>query len=189
MGQMVWPAATTTTTTTILEPQGNVSTIDTTEYISRTQGASKPHLRPINKYNSQNYKSTTSYDRHRKSGLQPSPLLLTLFTLHTTATHPAPSPTHYHTPPATKYLITHQTTVELYSNPLPLQAIPFTTSSSSTPTQSLHPPQTPALTPQKHYHTFPRIIIPPQSHTPHPALQYPGWVPANDTKGHNCVWP
>ena len=32
----------------ILGPQGNVTTIDASEYISRTQGASKPHLRPRN---------------------------------------------------------------------------------------------------------------------------------------------
>ena len=33
--------------------------------------------------------------------------------------------------------------------------------------QCLHPPQTSTLAPQTHYHTFPRITIPPQSHTPH----------------------
>ena len=42
----------------------------------------------------------------------PPPLLI-LPTQHTTATHPAPSPTHYHTPPAMQYLTTHQTTVPL----------------------------------------------------------------------------
>ena len=41
------------------------------------------------------------------------------------------------------------------------------TSPSSTPTQSFHPPQTSSLTPQTHYPTFPRIVIPPQSHSPH----------------------
>ena len=35
------------------------------------------------------------------------PTLLTLPTQHTTANHPAPSLTHYHTPPATQYLTTH----------------------------------------------------------------------------------
>ena len=35
-------------TQSILEPQGNVTTIDASEYISRVQGASKPHLRPRN---------------------------------------------------------------------------------------------------------------------------------------------
>ena len=54
--------------------------------------------------------------------------LLTLPTQHTTATQPAPSPTHYLTPPATQYLTTHQTTVPLYPNPPPLHAIPNTTS-------------------------------------------------------------
>ena len=95
------------------------------------------------------------------------PPLLTLPTQHTTTTHSAPSPTHYHTPPVTQYLTTHQTTVPLYRNPPPLHAIPYTTSPSSTPAQSLHPPQASALTPQTHYPTFHRIVIPPQSHTPH----------------------
>ena len=40
-------------------------------------------------------------------------------------------------------------------------------SPSSTPTQSFHPPRTSALAAQTHYPTFPRIVIPPQSHTPH----------------------
>ena len=95
------------------------------------------------------------------------PLLLPLPTQHTTATHPALSSTHYHTLPAMQYLTTHQTTVPLYPNPPPLHAIPYTTSPSSTPTQSLHPPQISALAPQTHYPTFPRIVIPPQFHTPH----------------------
>ena len=93
--------------------------------------------------------------------------LLTLPTQHTTSTHSAPPPTHYHTPPATQYLTTHQNTVPLYINPLPLNFIPYATSPSSTPTRSLHPPQTSALALQTHYPTFPRIVIPPQSHTPH----------------------
>ena len=95
----------------------------------------------------------------------PQPLL-TLNTQYTTATHPAQSSTHYHTPPPTQYLTTHQTTVPLYPNHPPLHAIPYTTSSSSTP-QSLHPSLTSALAPQTHYASFPCIIIPPQSHTPH----------------------
>ena len=70
-------------------------------------------------------------------------------------------------PRATHYLTTHQTTVPLYPNPPPIHAINYTTSPSSTPTRSLHPPQTSALTPQKHYPTVPHIIISPQSHTPH----------------------
>ena len=32
----------------ILGPQGNVTTIDASQYISRAQGRSKPHLRPRN---------------------------------------------------------------------------------------------------------------------------------------------
>ena len=99
------------------------------------------------------------------------PPLLTLPTQHTTTTHPSPSPTHYHTPPPTQYLTTHQTTVPLYPNPPALHAIPYTTSSSSTPTQSLHPPLTSALAPQTHDPSFPRIFIPPQSHTPHLNIQ------------------
>ena len=43
----------------------------------------------------------------------------------------------------------------------------YTTSSSSTTTQFLHLPETSALAHQTHYPTFPRIVIPPQSHTPH----------------------
>ena len=81
------------------------------------------------------------------------PPLLTLSTQHTTATHPATSPTHFHTPPATQYLTTHQTTVPLYPNPPPLHSIPHATSPSSTSTQSVHPPQTSALAPQTHYPT------------------------------------
>ena len=68
-----------------------------------------PYCDPGTEYNSANYKWTTSYDLHTKSGFQPPPPLLTLPIQHTTATHPAPSPTHYHTPPATQYLTTHQT--------------------------------------------------------------------------------
>ena len=114
---------------------------------------------PGTKFYSPNYKS--------KSGLQPPPPLIILTTQHTTANHPAPSPTHYHTPHPTQYLTTHHTTVPLYPNPPPPHAIPYKTSSSSTPTQSLHPPQTSALAPQTHYTAFPCIIIPPQSHTLH----------------------
>ena len=91
------------------------------------------------------------------------PPLLTLLTEHTTA----PTPTHYHTSPATQYLTTHQTTVPLYPNPPPLHAIPLTTSPSSTPTQSLHTPQTSALAPQTHYPIFLHIVTQPQSFTPH----------------------
>ena len=80
---------------------------------------------------------------------------------------PCPLTNSYHTPPPTQYLTTHQTIVPLYPNPPPLHAIPYTTSSSSTPTQSLHPPLTSPLAPQTHYPSFPSIVIPPQSHTPH----------------------
>ena len=95
------------------------------------------------------------------------PPLLTLPTKHATETHPAPSPTHYHTPPPTQYLTTPQTTVPLYPNPPPLHATPYTTSSSSTPAQSLHPPLISALALKTKYHSFSRIVIPPQSHTSH----------------------
>ena len=119
------------------------------------------------KYNSTNYKSKASYDQNTKSGLQPPPTLVNTPHPAYYRHSPCPSPTHYHTPPATQYLTTHQTTVPLYPNPPPLHYIPYTTSPSSTPTQSLHPPQTSALAPQTHYPTFPRIVIPPQSHTAH----------------------
>ena len=100
------------------------------------------------------------------------PHLLTLSTQHTTTTHPAPSPTHYHTPPTMQYLTTHQTTVPLNPNPPPLHAISYPTSSPSTHTQSLHPPQTSALTPQTHYPIFPTIVshINPTSHTSIPRM-------------------
>ena len=94
------------------------------------------------------------------------PPLLTLPTQHATATHPAPSPTHYHTPPDMQYLATHQTSVSLYPNPPSLHAIPYITSSSSAPTQSLHLPQTSALAPRTHYPSVPHIVITPQSHIP-----------------------
>ena len=143
-----------------------------------------PTCDPGTKYNSTNYKSTTCYDQKNNLAYNRPTLFLTLPTQHTTATHPAISPTHYHTPPATQYLTTHQTTVPLYPNPPPLHAIPYTASPSSTSTQSLHPPQRSALAPQIHYPNVSRIVIPPQSHTPH--LNTQDVVPANDTKGHNC---
>ena len=132
----------------------------------RAQGASKPHLRP-------RYQVQLPELQSNNNLWSPHKIWLTTAShpcytpQHATATHPAPSPTHYHTPPPTQYLTTHQTTVPLHSNPPPLNAIPYTTSSSSTLTQSLHPPVTSALTPQSHYPSFPRIVIPPQSHTPH----------------------
>ena len=57
----------------ILGPQANVTKIDDSEYISRAQGASKPHLRPRNQVQLHEIKSTTSYDQMTKSGLQPPP--------------------------------------------------------------------------------------------------------------------
>ena len=137
-----------------------------------------PTCDPGHKYNFSNHKSTTSYDRHTKSGLQLPPFLLTLLNQHTTATHPAPSPTHYHTPPLMRYLTTHQTTVPLYPNNPRHHAIPYTTSSSSTPTQSLHLPQTSALSLQTHYHPFPTILLNLTPHTSIPRMgtseQYKG---------------
>ena len=132
------------------------------------------------------YESTTSYDRYTKSFLQPP---LTLVNTPHTAGHrhsPSPSPTHYHTPPPTQYLTIPQTTVPLYPNPPPLHAFPYTTSSSSTPTQSLHSPLTSALTPRTHYPSFSPIVIPPQSHTTHLNTQ-DGY--ANNTRGPNCERP
>ena len=62
---------------------------------------------------------------------RPQPLLI-LPTQRNTTTHPAASPTHYHPPHSTQYLTAHQTTFPLYPNPLPLHAIPYTASKSST---------------------------------------------------------
>ena len=109
------------------------------------KGASKPHLRPRNQVQLYELQINTKLLSKHKIWLTTAPPLLTLPTQHTTAIQPAPSPTHYHTPPATQYLTTDQTTVALYHNPPPLHAISYTTSPSSTPTQSLHPPQTSAL--------------------------------------------
>ena len=128
------------------------------------------------KYNSTNYKETTSYEQNTKSSLQPP---LTVVNTPHPAYHlfvglvalPAPSPTHYHTPPATQYLTTHQTTVPLYPNPPPLHSIPYATSNICTRTTN--------TLSYFSLHRYPTSI-------PHPTPQYPGWVPANDTKGHNC---
>ena len=110
------------------------------------------------------------------------PPLLTLPTQHATSSQPAPSPTHYHIPPPTQYLTTHQTTVPLYHNPhhsmLSLiqpahphsYSIPFSASNIC-----IHTPNTLSFS----LHCHPTSI-------PHPTPQYPGWVPANDTDGHNC---
>ena len=135
-----------------------------------------PTCDPGIKYNALDNKSATSYDCQTKSGFNTKlpPPLLTLPTHHTTATHPAPSPTHYHTAPPTQCLTSHQTTVPLYPNEPPFHDIPYTTSSSLTLTQSLQPPQTTPLTPKTHYPTFPHFIVPPQ---------YPRFVRANDTMG------
>ena len=133
----------------------------------------KAHANPTfgsgTKYNSPNCKSTTSYDRHTKSGLKPPPTLVNIPqpACHRHPRYVAPSPNHYHTPLPTQYLTTPRTTVPLYPNPPPLHAIPYITSSSSTPTQSVHPPLTSALAPQIYYPSFSRIVIPPQSHAPH----------------------
>ena len=55
----------------------------------------------------------------------------------------------------------------MYPNAPTLHAVPFATSSSSTPTQSFHPPRTSTLSPQTHYPAIPLIVITPQPHTPH----------------------
>ena len=144
------------------------------EYISRAQGASKPYLRPRNKL-----QLPKQQINHKL--WSPNKIWLTLPTQHTTA----PSPTDYHTTPATKYLTTHQTTVSLYSNPPPLHAsynqpilnsylIPSSSSNICT--------RIPNTLSYFSLHRHPTSI-------PHPTPQYPGWVPANDTKGHNYEWP
>ena len=83
------------------------------------------------------------------------PTLATLSPSIQPSLYPAPSATHYHTPPPTQY----PTTIPLYPNTPPLHAIPFATSSSSTTTQFLHLPKT-----STHYPTFLRIVIKIQSH-------------------------
>ena len=108
------------------------------------------------------------------------PLLLTLRTQNTTATHFSPSPTHYHTYPQTQYLTTHQTTVPLYPNPPPLHNINYITSSSST-----------LLNPficrkQLHSHAKHTILLFLTS-TSHLNSQ-DAWVPEKDTNWHNCEW-
>ena len=110
------------------------------------------------------------------------PPLLKIPTQRTTATHPAPSPTQYNTPPAMQYLTTHQTTVKLYRNPPPLHAIPYTTSPSSTPILSsclnicTRTTNTfSCFSPHRHPTSIP---------APHTSIHRMG--PANAIKGHNC---
>ena len=117
-----------------------------------------------------NYKSVTRYDQKTKSVVfcSHSPTLVN--TLHPAYYRHSPCPLTNSLPHPTRYAISHHPPSEyhsLYPNPPPLHSIPYATSPSSTPTQSVHPPQTSALAPQTHYPTFHRIIIPPQSHTPH----------------------
>ena len=139
-----------------------------------------PACAPGTNSNSANYKSTTSYDQHTKSCLQPSHTLVN--TPHPAYHRHSPCPLTNSLPHPTRYAITHhhQTTVPLYPNPPPLHAIPYTSSESSTPTQSLHPNQTSTLAPQTHYHTFPHIVITPQSHTPHLNTMQDGSIPCSD---------
>ena len=63
--------ATIPNSTSILRPQGDVTTIGASEYISKAQFKvqTNPTCDPGSKYNSPNYKSTTRYDRETKSGL------------------------------------------------------------------------------------------------------------------------
>ena len=135
-----------------------------------------PTCYPGTKYNSTNYKSTISYDQNTISGLQPPPPLLTRPTQHIIATHIAPSPTHYHTPPIRLpfhcTLISHHSMLSLI--------------------QPAHPqPLLNSFILLKHLHSHHKhiILFSPHRHPtsiPHPTPQYPGWVPANDTKGHAC---
>ena len=83
-------------------------------------------------------------------------IIIRLPSQHTIATHPAPLPTHYHTPPATQYLTTHQTTVPLHPNPPPLHSIPYTTIPSSTPART---PNTLSYF-SPHRHPTPYTLIP-----------------------------
>ena len=89
----------------ILGPQGNVTTIGASEYISKAQGASKPHLRPMSNSpnNSPNYKSTTSYDRHTKYGLQRPPSIVNT---------PHPAAYHRHSPCTLTNSLPHPTPLD-----------------------------------------------------------------------------
>ena len=97
------------------------------------------------------------------------PPLLTHSTQHTTSTHPAPSPTHYHTPSATQYLTTHQTTVLLYPSspttpcyPLYNQPIlnPYSIPSSSSNICTRTPNTLSNFSPLRHPTSIPHSSIP-----------------------------
>ena len=130
--------------------------------LQNTSQGHKAHANPTcdpgTKYNSTNYKSTTSYDQNIKPGLQLSP---------TPVNSPHPAYHRHSTLPPHQLIAAPHSLCIIALHALPLHAIPYTPSPSSTPIQSLHGPQTSALAPQTHYPTFPCIVIPPQSHTPH----------------------
>ena len=77
----------------ILGPQGNVTTIGASEYISRAQEASKPHLQ-------HRYQVQLPELQINNKLWSPHKIWL-VTTQHTTATPLAPSPTHYHPTPLT----------------------------------------------------------------------------------------
>ena len=149
----------------ILGPQGNVTMIGASEYISRAQGESKPHLRLRYQVQLPELQINNKLWLPTKCGLQPPPTLVN--TPYPACHHHSPCPLTNSLPhPAPmQYLTTPQTTIPLHPNLPPLHAIHYTTSSSSTPTQSLHPPLTSAPAPQTQYPSFSPIVIPPQSHT------------------------
>ena len=137
----------------------------------RAQRASKPRLRPRNQVQLPELQVNNKlWSPHKIWLATPPNLVNTPHPQHTTATHPAPSPTHYHTPTAMQYLTTHQTTVPLYPNPhhsLLFLIQPANLQPLLNPFSLLKHPKTSALVPQIHYHTFPHIVIAPQSHNPH----------------------
>ena len=111
------------------------------------------------------------------------PPLLTLPTQHTTATHPAPSPTHYHTPPHLLHNISPPIRLPFHCTLIPHHSI-------LSLMQPSHPEWLNPFILLKHLHSHHKhiILLFPASSS-HLNPQYPGWVPANDTKGHNCEWP
>ena len=122
------------------------------------------------KYNSPNYKSTTSNDRHTKSGLQPPPTFVN--TPQPPCHRHSPCPLTNSLPHATPYTISHHPSD--YRSTVPssptTQCYPLYNQLILYSYSSLHPPQTSALAPQTHYPSFSSIVIPPQSHTSIPRM-------------------
>ena len=76
-----------------------------------------PTCDPGTKCNSPNYKSTTSYDRHTKFGLQPPPTLVN--TPHPAYHRHSPCPLTNSLPHPTHYAISHHSSDYIYRSTLP----------------------------------------------------------------------